>query len=389
MAPEFTSANRLQLLCCGGEYFPALEAAISGARSQIYLETYLFEIDSTGTRISAALCDAAARGVNVRLLIDGFGASHVPPTAYAGLRSAGVELLRFGPRISPWTLRRHRLRRLHRKLVVIDGRIAFIGGINIIDDQHRVGRAPEGLPPRHDYAVMVEGPVLAAMHASVAQLWRRVQWTHTLQRPPQDGHPVTTLACGQQRAAFVQRDNLNHRDDIEQAYLAAIRAAHDEILIASAYFFPGRRFRQALRDAAARGVRVVLLLQGRIEFVLLHYAARALYSSLFAAGVEIHEYHKSYLHAKVAVIDQRWATVGSSNIDPFSLLLAREANLVIDDSAFAAQLRQSLLATLADGARHVAPAHWLRQSLWRRIPIWVGYGIVRFLLGMVGYADCP
>jgi len=132
-------------------------------------------------------------------------------------------------------------------------------------------------------------------------------------------------------------------------------------------------------------VRVVLLLQGRVEYLLLYYATRALYGSLLDAGVEIYEYHKSFLHAKVAVIDQRWATVGSSNIDPFSLMLAREANIVVDDAPFSQQLRLSLHDHMQDGAMVVAKSAWRNQPLWRRALIWSAYGCARLLLGLVGY----
>ena len=156
-------------------------------------------------------------------------------------------------------------------------------------------------------------------------------------------------------------------------------------MIASAYFFPGRRFRRALVGAAKRGVRVVLLLQGRVEYVLLYYASRALYGTLLEAGVEIYEYQKSFMHAKVAVIDGHWATVGSSNIDPFSLLLAREANVVVEDRRFAAELRSRLRADIEHGARVVAKTRWFRQPLWKRVPNWIGYGLARFAIGMFGF----
>jgi cardiolipin synthase len=192
---------------------------------------------------------------------------------------------------------------------------------------------------------------------------------------------------GRQRAALVIRDNVRHRADIETAYLDAIEAAKDEIVIANAYFFPGRRLRHALIDAAQRGVRVILLLQGRVEYMLLHYASRALYGTLLEAGIEIREYHKSFLHAKVAVIDGHWATVGSSNIDPFSLALAREANIVVEDHDFAQQLRRSLHDVMEEGATVVASQHWFRQPIWKRVPIWIGYGIARLAMGVIGYAD--
>ena len=382
MKPEFIGGNRLRLLCTGSEYFPALEAAIRAAHNEIHLETYIYENDATGRRITDALCDAVRRGVAVYLMVDGFGAKDLAPALKRELSDAGVQLLVFRPKISPLTLKRERLRRLHRKIAVVDGRVAFVGGINIIDDLHTPGQ----IPPRYDYAVEVEGPLVPVIHDAVDRLWSRISWVYRgrpvrrARRTP-DGTPR-----GSHRAALVVRDNFHHRSDIEDAYLAAIEAARDEIIIANAYFFPGRRFRQALVQAAGRGVRVTLLLQGRVEYVLLHYASRALYGMLLEAGVEIREYHKSFLHAKVAVIDHHWATVGSSNIDPFSLFLAREANVVVEDREFAAQLRLSLHLAMEEGALLVPRERWFRQPLWRRLPIWIGYGLVRFLTGIVGYA---
>jgi cardiolipin synthase A/B len=374
--------NRITLLRSGAEYFPAIEAAIRAARREIYLESYIYEADETGWRITNALADAARRGVAVHVLVDGFGAKGMPPEMVQGLQRAGVQRLVYRPEISPFRIRRYRLRRMHRKLVVVDGSIAFVGGINIIDDVTPPGDGP----PRLDFAVKVEGPLLRPIQEAVQRLWTRVAWVRLHRRGRMKRRVEADDAPkGAQAAAFVVRDNFRHRSDIEDAYLAAIDAAHDEILIANAYFFPGIRFRRALLRAAARGVRVALLLQGKIEYTLQHYASRALYGTLFAAGVEIYEYHKSYLHAKVAVVDRHWATVGSSNIDPFSLLLAREANVVVEDRAFAAELRLALHAALEDGALVVDGARWFRLPLWRRIPIWVSYGIGRFIMGMVGF----
>jgi cardiolipin synthase len=183
----------------------------------------------------------------------------------------------------------------------------------------------------------------------------------------------------------VVRDNLRHRNDIESAYLDAVARAGREVLIANAYFFPGMSFRRALAEAAARGVRVVLLLQGRVEYVLLHYATRALYRYFLDAGVEIYEYHRSFLHAKVAVVDDRWSTVGSSNIDPMSLLLAREANVIIDDADFARELTASLNDAMALGAVRVDAASWQRQSLPARMMTWICYELVRFMTGWSSY----
>ena len=380
MTPEFLGGNKLQLLLNGSAYFPALQQAFDAAKKEIYLETYIFADDRTGRRIAAALVRAAGRGVNVHVLVDGFGSKGLFEQTRQLLSAANIEVLIFGPKTSPLTLRRNRLRRLHRKLVVVDARVAFIGGINIIDDMH----TPRQTPPRYDYAVRIEGPLIARVLDETARLWHRVAWA-SLRRSAQRNLPVSAAARGKQRAALVVRDNLSHRSDIEDAYLAAITSAREEVIIANAYFFPGKRFRQALREAARRGVRVVLLLQGRVEYVLLHFATRALYGPLLDAGVEIYEYHKSFLHVKVAVIDQRWATVGSSNIDPFSLMLAREANIVVDDAHFSQELRQSLHDHMQDGAKVVAKSAWHGQPLWRRALIWSAYGCARLLMGLIGY----
>ncbi len=380
MTLEFSSGNKLQLLTNGRAYFPALQQAIDAAQSEVYLETYIFADDDTGRRIAAALVRAARRVVSVHVLVDGFGSKGMFEQTRQLLSAADIEVLIFGPKTSPLTLRRNRLRRLHRKLVVVDARVAFVGGINIIDDMH----TPRHTPPRYDYAVRIEGPLLASVLDHTERLWHRVAWA-SLRRSAQRHPALSAAVLGNQRAALVVRDNLRHRSDIEDAYLDAIREARKEVIIANAYFFPGARFRHALREAAARGVRVVLLLQGRIEYVLLHYASRALYCSLLDAGVEIYEYHKSFLHAKVAVIDRRWATVGSSNIDPFSLMLAREANIVVDDLHFSQELRRSLLDHMKNGAKVVAKRMWHRQPLWRRALIWSAYGCTRLLMGLVGY----
>jgi cardiolipin synthase A/B len=382
MAVEFLPGNRLTLLRSGVEYFPALEAAIREARREFFLETYIYAGDATGERITKALCEAARRGVATHVLVDGFGSRDMPAQFVRELRDSGARLLVFRPEVWRFPFRRDRLRRMHRKIAVADGRVAFVGGINIIDDMD----TPRQKPPRYDYAVKIEGPLLGPIQESAVRLWNRIALAR-LEHAWRVSHPVPPhlARAGSQRAALAVRDNLRHRRDIEEAYLAAIASAQAEIIIASAYFFPGRRFRRALVGAAARSVRVVLLLQGRVEYVLLHYASHALYGRLLEAGIEIYEYQKSFMHAKVAVIDGHWATVGSSNIDPFSLMLAREANVVVEDRRFAAELRARLRGDIEHGARVVAKTRWFRQPLWKRIPNWIGYGLARLAIGMFGF----
>lgn len=381
--PRFIPGNQVSLLRNGDAYFPAIEAAFDRARHEIYLETYIYEDDAIGRRIAEALQRAVQRGVKVWVLIDGYGSKDLPGSVLGRLRAGGVGTLIYRPQISLWTFRRKRLRRMHRKIVVVDREIAFVGGINIIDD-----RGPTGdMPPRYDYAVAVEGPLVDEIRLSVQRLWSVVAWHHFRKGTGRGGAlPVSTSAGGQMSAAFLVRDNIRHRRDIEAAYLRAIELAESEIIIANAYFFPGLDFRHALIKAAGRGVRVVLLLQGRVEYLLQHYATRALYGNFLDAGIEIYEYRKSFLHAKVAVIDGHWATVGSSNIDPFSLLLSREANVVVDDEKFAATLTQSLKLTMETDGQRIFRDNWKQQPASLRFMSWLSYGLLRLMMGISGYA---
>jgi cardiolipin synthase len=392
---DYVGGNRLALLSNGGQYFPALVAAIDAAQVEVLLETYIFANDETGALVAGALMRAAGRGVSVHLLIDGFGAKELASGMREALVRAKVEVLIFRPAVSPWPpwRQRMRIRRLHRKVACVDGRVAFVGGINIINDSD----TPVQTPPRYDYAVRIEGPLAARIRADSSRLCTRVAWAAAGRRwrrwPGFDllaGHsarhappPAVPLAEGK-LAALVVRDNLRHRRDIEDAYLELIDAAQREVVIACAYFFPGPRFRIALARAARRGVNVIVLLQGKVEYMLLYYAARALYRPLLLLGVQIHEYHRSFLHAKVAVFDGRIACVGSSNIDPFSLLLAREANVFVDDPEFAGELRASLHEAIENGSLAV-PRRRRRLPFLLRAKVWISYRIARLLLSYYGY----
>ena len=380
---RFLPGNQVILLQNGEAYFPAIEAAFDRARYDIYLETYIYENDATGQRIADALKRAVLRGVTVYVLIDGYGSKDLPRSMLDRLRADGVKALVFRPKISPWTFRRERLRRMHRKIVVVDREIAFVGGINIIDDSEATG----DMPPRYDYAVAVEGPLVDVIRISAQRMWSMVAWSYFRKGTVLDrALPVSTSAAGHMSAALLVRDNIRHRRDIESAYMREIEQAKSEIILAHAYFLPGLDFRHALINAAGRGVRVVLLLQGRVEYRVQHYASRALYGNFLDAGIEIYEYRKSFLHAKVAVIDGHWATVGSSNIDPFSLLLSREANIAVDNEEFGATLTQSLKRTMESDGLRILRDNWKQQPAWLRFVSWLSYGLLRSMMAISGYA---
>ena len=379
---NFLPNNQIQLLRSGEEYFPALITAIENASHCIYLFTYIYEIDKAGISIGNALKQAAQRGAVVNVLLDGFGCKDMPKAYLKELEDAGVQVLFYRPKISPWTLKKSRLRRLHRKIAVMDNNIAFVGGINIIDDYN----VPDNAPPRIDYAVRIEGKLLPIIAASVQKLWQRLSLLQlnigkTVYKISAD--KTENVVVKGVNAAFLLRDNILHRRDIENAYLDAINAAKSEIIIANAYFLPGKRFREALLSAAHRGVKIELLLQGRMEYFLM-LTTHAFYSLFLKNGVEIFEYRKSFMHCKVAVIDGYWSTVGSSNIDPFSMMLAREANVVVQDNVFANELRREICCSIREGAHQVSAQEWLQAHPFKRFFSWLVYGVVRLLLGVIG-----
>lgn len=368
MRLNYLPDHHVELLCTGEAFFPALLQAIAQARTEVLLETYIFENDSTGRRVFEALLDASRRGVRVCLLLDGFGAQQFPDGWRAALEHAGAHVLFFRPlryrwvvySWHSWTWGRYKLRRLHRKITTVDGRVAFVGGINITDDWDQGARAP-----RFDFAVRLSGPVLSRIRHTQATLWRRVCWSQ-LRRNVLPRLPSARAACdGTAQVAFVPRDNIGHRHAIERLYLRAIRSAQQRIIIANAYFLPGWRFRRALVAAARRGVEVHLVLQGWADYRWVQAATRTLYPQLLAAGIHVHEYQPAHVHAKVMVVDGTWATVGSSNIDPLSLLLAREANVAINDRQLATELENELWRAIRTEC--VTVDSTVRRSRWLRL----------------------
>lgn len=392
----YLPGHQLQLLQGGQDYFQALVAAVDASQTEVRLETYIYAFDAEGERVAQALERAALRGVRVALLMDGIGTPQVPAQWQQRWNAAGVHWLRFAPLGRLGLLVPSHWRRLHRKLAVVDGTVAFCGGINILDDYNDPQHGPQQVA-RFDFAVQAQGPLVAQLHNAMAQLWDRLlatrqlgqgQWSaaravwQTMARPQALG--VMPAPQGGALAALVLRDNVRNRKRIERAYRKALGTAQREVLIANAYFLPCGKLLHALVHAAQRGVRVRLLLQGRYEYFMQYHAARPVFGLLLAAGVEIHEYTSGFLHAKVAVVDQQWATVGSSNLDPLSLLLAREANVVVQDAAFAAALQQRLELAIAQHSQALDAQDFGRRPWGQRALDWLAYGVMRLTLLLAG-----
>ena len=393
------SGHSVRLLVGGQDFFPALIQAIDAARQEVRLETYIFHDDPTGAMVLEALERAAQRGVAVYLVMDGIGTPRVSPDWVARFQLAGIRWAQFSPPGSWGWLFPARWRRMHRKLCVVDGVLGFCGGINVMDDFFELSHGWQ-TQPRFDFSVQVRGPLVPQMQAVMEQFWRRLlssqalaqgnlwqlgrTWLPTRWRQSARTSESQVLMDAGVNAGLLLRDNVRFRRDIERAYCRGIARARSEVLIANAYFFPGARLHRALVHAARRGVRVRLLLQGRYEFFMQFHAAKPFYGALLAEGVEIYEYQAAFLHAKVAVVDGRWATVGSSNLDPLSLLLAREANVVVEDAGFAGALRQHLLDAI-DGRSVQVVQEGLDQRPWpQRLKDTLAYGLLRLSLYLSG-----
>lgn len=398
----WTRGNTLRLLQSGADFFPALCAAIDGARQSVHLETYIFARDPVGDDVLDHLVAAARRGVRVRVVLDGFGSHANIDYVRRRLAEVDAQCLVFRPEprwLGKLVPSRSRLRRLHRKTAVIDGAIAFVGGINIEDDFDGGAKTA-----RFDFAVEIRGPLVADVMYAQDLVWLRLSWRrlhrHITQREEWrrlrqlvPRHAKIAAAAAPEpplpsqydhlRAALVLRDNVRYRQTFERAYLCCIRAARREILIANAYFFPGRDFRRALLEAAARGVRVRVLLQGNFSHHIQYHATRVLYDEFLAGGIEIYEYEAGYIHAKAAVIDGI-ATVGSSNLDPFSLLLAREANVIVDSKRFVEDLKTRVEQGIAQSAVRIRRYEFRRRGWLRRAIDRASYALLRIGVALTG-----
>ncbi len=368
--------NEFELLENGEEYFPAVFKAIDGARDEVIIETFILFDDKVGRALRETLSRAGRRGVQVDVTVDGYGTDTLPPEFIQGLLDAGVRFHVYDPRPRILGFRVNLFRRMHRKIVTVDGQVAFVGGINFSADH----LGDFGPTAKQDYAVRIRGPLVTDITEFARKALKEVRparwWRRSATRSAQPS--------GDASGMLILRDNDEHPTGIERAYRSAIRRAQRDILIANAYFFPGYRLLHDLVAAARRGVRVRLILQGEPDMRVAQLAASMLYDYLTDNGVQVYEYCDRPLHGKVACIDSVWSTVGSSNLDPFSLALNLEANVIIHDRTFAKQLCENLETLIANHCRKVSLKHRSGSKLrrfWtgvvvfhvlRRVPRWAG-----------------
>ena len=375
------SGNQVELLENGEAYFPKVFQALRQARREILLETFILFEDKVGHELQRILIEAAQRGVKVVVSLDGFGCGELSAGFLGELAEAGVTVQMFDPASKTLGIRTNWFRRLHRKIVVVDATVGFIGGINFSAD-HLGDFGPEA---KQDYAVQVIGPAVADLHHfALAQSGRQVRtrrgWRRRQQRPS-----AWSSEHGDGMVRLIYRDNLQHRDDIEEAYIHALSKAQHRAVIANAYFFPGYRLLREIRNAARRGVHVQLIMQGQPDVLLAKLAARMLYDYLLKDGVVIHEYCQRPLHGKVALVDDEWSTVGSSNLDPLSLALNLEANVLIRDRAFNQQLYERLEVLSKNHCQTMPENRKPRLWLWRLTVGFLVFHVMRHFPALTGW----
>jgi cardiolipin synthase A/B len=381
MAQRWISGNKFTLLENGEQFYPRVFQAIEEAQREILIETFILYEDKVGKALHAVLLSAAERGVQIDVTIDAFGSPDLSKEFVSSLTSRGVRMHVFDPARRLFR-RINYFRRMHRKLVVIDGKRGFIGGINYSAD-HLGDYGPEA---KQDYAAEVEGPLVAQIHAfmhdaiSLGKSGRRWFQRRRL-RPSINSLP----AAGTADAVFVTRDNNDHHNDIERQYRLMVRLARKRIIIANAYFFPGYSFLRDLRKAAKRGVEVSLILQGNPDMPIVKMAASMLYYHLVNGGVKIYEYCDRPLHGKVAVVDDEWSTIGSSNLDPLSLALNLEANVFIRDHEFNRTLTENLQGLMANSCKTVEAAALNEPRWWRQVRSFFVFHFLRRFPGWVGW----
>ena len=382
MTGVWREGNAVELLINGDQFFPRVFECIAAAKHEVLLETFIFNPDSVGKALQQVLIGAAERGLRVEVTVDDYGSADLTASFIEAMTKAGVKIHLFDPTPRLLGIRINMFRRLHRKIVVVDGEIAFIGGINYSAD-HLIGYGPSA---KQDYAVEVRGPVVDDIRvASLRLLGEKAGRRESAQSRQASPSPqaeqadasATEQPIGQVKALLAVRDNFRHKRDIERHYLRVINGAKQRLMIANAYFFPGYRILRALRKAAKRGVKVTLILQGRPDMPWVSACTRLLYDYLLRDGVVVHEYCKRPLHGKVALADDVWATIGSSNLDPLSLSLNLEANLFLEDKTFNNQLFSHLQNMARDHCKPITMS-MTRKGYWWRVPlVFLGFHFLR------------
>ena len=356
------SGNRVTLLHDGKQAFPAMLEAIAEAKREILLEMYWFASDTVGQQFADALVSRAATGVKVRVIYDAVGSIQSDGRMFSRLRDAGCEVEQYNP-IAPW---RARFRigvvnhRDHRKLLIVDRQVGFTGGVNLGDEWAPQSAGGAGW---RDDTIRIEGPAVEQMCDIFDYGWLRIVEPQTVAKP-RFRPPVDTGDGRGSRVRVLANHYSRERRAIRQAYLRRIESAQRSVCITNSYFVPDGQIRRVLRRAVSRGAEVRVIVPGESDVLAVRHAARKLYGRLLEAGIQLYEWQGSILHSKTAIIDGRWCTVGTYNLDSRSLRFNLEVVAAVEDAAVAGAMEDRFKEDL----EHTTPVSY---EEWRRRPLHV------------------
>jgi len=348
------NGNRVTLLKDGKEAFPSMISAIEGASSTINLETYMLRSDRTGWRFGEILAKKSSEGVEVNIIYDSLGSLDCGEDFLQFLQSRGINILEYNP-IAPWKKGWRWLRRNHRKILVVDGRVGFTGGINIADDYSDPSEGGKGWRDTH---IKIEGPVVRELQRLFLSTWKKSAGERKY-------FPYLEES-GDTPVQIVGSREIRNRKAIKKAYINAIKNAKQSIYLTNAYFIPDRGILRAIWNACKRGVEIVLILPGISDVKVVQYASRSLYSRLLSQGVKIYEREGKVLHSKTAVIDGEWSTIGSYNMDHRSYLYDLEVNAIIYGREFGEKVKTVFMDDLKD-CRKIELDKWKERQLKEKL----------------------
>lgn len=369
--------NKIRLIRGGSQYFDVISELIQKAEDTIHLQTYIFETDETGKKVASDLIEAARRGVNVFLLVDGFASQNIASDVLKEMKEAGIHFRHFEPLFKS----RHFYfgRRLHSKVFVSDSRYALVGGVNITN---RYNDMP-GQPAWLDFALLAEGPVAIQACRLCREIWRGVRRRSNVptcengesQRP--DGNGRTSLV------RLRRNDWVTNKLQISNSYLEMFRTAKSNITILSSYALPGNVFRKRLEKALQRGVKVRMIVSGQSDVFLVKNAERYWYDWLIRNNIEIFEYTKNVLHGKLATCDDEWMTIGSYNVNDLSAYASIELNFDVRDPSFVKTVEKTLQDIIDNDCIRISKEKMARTSnVFTKLGRWFSYSIIRLTLSL-------
>lgn len=373
----YRDKNGAQLLRGGQEYFTVLERMIDNARHTVYILVYIYDDDQTGAQIAEALKRAAQRGVQVYLLVDGYGA-RVSRDFIRSLRSSGVRFRKFNPLFKSKHF--YLGRRMHIKLVVTDAIYALVGGRNIADYYNDLPGRPAWL----DLALYIEGEVVPDLERVCVRMWNAV-FKPAGKAKATPGHIArqrlqTLDITGGCRVRVRRNDWVRAKTEILTSYYTMFRKAEKEIVILGSYFLPGYKLRRYMEKAAERGVRIKVVVTGVSDVLMAKYAERYLYHWMLRKNIEVYEYTRNVLHAKVSVADRMWMTIGSFNVNNLSAHVSIELNVDVDNPKFVGEVQESFNGIIEQDCVQVTEAEYHKATLWRRFLERCAYETLRLML---------